>query len=82
MYSSRNHTMSHNENEDENEKNRSNRYYKPWTKLVETKFENPVNSRNDSIFQIPKSPSYPLISMLILTKFCCQKSKTLAKALI
>ena len=28
----------------------------PWTKLVETKVENPVNSRNDSIFQIPISP--------------------------
>ena len=28
----------------------------PWTKLVETKVENPVNSRNDSIFQIPSSP--------------------------
>ena len=24
----------------------------PWTKLVETKVENPVNSRNGSIFQI------------------------------
>ena len=31
----------------------------PWTKLVETKVENPVNSRNDSIFQIPISAAYP-----------------------
>ena len=28
----------------------------PWTKLVETKVENPVNSRNGPIFQISNSP--------------------------
>ena len=28
----------------------------PWTKLVETKVENPVNERNDPIFHIPNSP--------------------------
>ena len=54
----------------------------PWTKLVETKVENPVNSRNDSIFQIPISPSYPPISILNLAKFCCQKPKTLPTILI
>ena len=47
-----------------------------WTKLVETKVENAVNLRNDSIFQIPNSPLYPQTSMLNLAKFCCQKSKT------
>ena len=38
----------------------------PWKTLVETKVENPGNSRNDSIFQIPSSPTYPPppISML------------------
>ena len=54
----------------------------PWTKLVETKVENPVNSRNGSIFQIPNSPPYPSISMLNLAKFCCQKLKTLRTTLI
>ena len=54
----------------------------PWTKLVETKVENPVNSRNDSIFQIPNSPPYPPISMLNLAKFGCQKPKTLPTTLI
>ena len=54
----------------------------PWTKLVETKVENLVNSRNDSSFQIPNSPPYPLISMLNLPKFCCQKPKTLPATLI
>ena len=49
----------------------------PWTKLVEIKVENPVNSRNDSIFKIPNSPPYPPISMLNLAEFCCQKPKTL-----
>ena len=53
----------------------------PWTKLVETKVENPVNSRNDSIFEIPNSPPYPPISMLTLAKFCCQKPKTLPTTL-
>ena len=53
----------------------------PWTKLVEIKAENPVNSRNDLIFQIPNSPPYPPISMLNLAKFCCQKPKTLSAAL-
>ena len=50
----------------------------PWTKLVETKVENPVNSRNDSSFQIPNSQ----ISMLNLAKFCFQKPKTLQTTLI
>ena len=54
----------------------------PRTKFVETKVENPVNSRNDSIFQIPNSFLYPLISMLNLGKFCCQKPKTLPITLI
>ena len=54
----------------------------PWTKLVETKVENPVNSRNDSIFQIPNSPPYPPISMLNLAEFCCQKPKNLPTTLI
>ena len=53
-----------------------------WTKLVETRVENPVNSRNGSIFQIQNSPPYPLISMLNLVKFCCQKPKTLQTTLI
>ena len=52
------------------------------TKLVETKVENAVNSRNYSIFQIPNSPPYPPISMLNLTGFCCQKSKTLPTTLV
>ena len=50
----------------------------PSTKLVETKVENPVNSRNESISQIPNSPPYPPISVLNLAKFCCQKPKTLS----
>ena len=54
----------------------------PWTKLVETKVEKPVNSRNDSIFQIPNSSPYPPISMLNLAEFCCQKPKTLPTTLI
>ena len=54
----------------------------PWTKLVETKVENPVNSRNDSSFQIPDSPPYPPISMLNLAKICSQKPKTLPTTLI
>ena len=54
----------------------------PWTKLLETKVENPVNSRNDSIFQIPNSSPYPPIPMLNLAKFCCQKPKTLPTTLI
>ena len=53
-----------------------------WTKLVETRVENPANSRNGSIFQIQNSPPYPLISMLNLVKFCCQKPKTLQTTLI
>ena len=48
-------------------------FLQTWTKLVETKLENPVNSRNDSIFQIPISPLYPQISMLNLAKFRFQK---------
>ena len=54
----------------------------PWTKLVEIKVENPVNSINDSIFQIPNSPPYPQVSMLNLAKFCCQKPKALPTTLI
>ena len=54
----------------------------PWPKLIETKVENPVNSRNDSVFQIPNSLPYPSISILNLAKFCCQKPKTLPKTLI
>ena len=54
----------------------------PWTKLVEIKVENPVNSRNDSIFKIPNSPPYPPISMLNLAEFCCQKPKNLPTTLI
>ena len=53
----------------------------PWTKLVETKVENPGTSRIDSIFQISNSPPYPPISMLNLAKFCCQKPKTLPTTL-
>ena len=52
------------------------------TKLVETKVENAVNSRNNSNFQIPSSPPYPLTSMLNLAEFCFQKSKTLPTSLI
>ena len=40
-----------------------------WTKVVETKLENLVNSKNDLIFQILSSPPYAAISMLSLTKF-------------
>ena len=57
-------------------------FLQTWTKLVETKLENPVNSRNDSIFQIPISPLCPPISMLNLAKFCFQKPKTLPTTLI
>ena len=53
-----------------------------WTKLVETKIENPVNSRNGSVFQIPSSPPYSPISMLNLDKFCCQNPKTVRITLI
>ena len=54
----------------------------PWTKLFETKVENPVNSRNSSIFQIPDSLPYPSISMLNQAQFCCQKPKTMWTTLI
>ena len=54
----------------------------PRTKLVEKKVENLVNSRNDSIFQIPNSPPYPPISMLNMVEICCQKPKTLSTTLI
>ena len=54
----------------------------PWTKLVETKVENPVNSRNVSVFKIPNSPPYPPTSMLNLAEFCCQKPKNLPTTLI
>ena len=37
---------------------------------------------NKSSIQIPNSPPYPLISMLNLAKFCCQKPKTLSTTLI
>ena len=55
----------------------------PWTKLVETKVESPVNSGNGSFFQILNPPSpdpipLPHMQMLNLTKFCCQKPKNLA----
>ena len=40
-----------------------------WTKVVETKLENLVNSKNDLIFQILNSPPYAAISNLSLTKF-------------
>ena len=53
-----------------------------WTKLVRTKFQNPVNSRNGSVFQIPNFSSYPPISMLNLAKFCYQEPKTLRTTLI
>ena len=47
-------------------------YYNPRQNLLK-KLENPVNSRNDSIFQIPNSSPYPPILMLNLAKFSCQK---------
>ena len=53
----------------------------PWKKLVETKVENPVNSRNDTIFQIPNSPSYPSIPMFNLASICSQKPETLRTSL-
>ena len=57
-------------------------FLQPWTKLVEIKVENPVNSRNDSSFPIPNSsPDLP-ISMLTLGKFCCQKPKKSPTTLI
>ena len=31
----------------------------PWTKLVEIKVKNPVNSSNDTAFEIPDSPPFP-----------------------
>ena len=37
----------------------SRQQLQPWTKLVETKLENPVKSRNGSTFQISNSPLYP-----------------------
>ena len=57
-------------------------FLQPWIKLVERKVENPVNSRNGSIFQVPNSPLYHPISMLNQAKFCCQKLKTLRTTLI
>ena len=48
----------------------------------ETKCEKRVNPRNKSFIQIPNSPPYPLISMLNLAKFCCQKPKTLSTTMI
>ena len=53
-----------------------------WTKLVETKVGNQVNSRNASIFQIPNSPPDLFISMLDLVQFCCQNNKALETTLI
>ena len=50
----------------------SNNIYnlQPWSKLVETKFENPVNSRNRFVFQIQNSGAYlPPVSMLNLVKY-------------
>ena len=51
----------------------------PWSKLVETKFENLVNSRNDSIFQFANSLPHPPKSMLNLAKFFFWKPKTFQK---
>ena len=31
----------------------------PWTKLVEIKVKNTVNSSNDTDFEIPDSPPFP-----------------------
>ena len=53
-----------------------------WTKLFVTKVEDPVNSRNGSIFLIENSPPYPRTSMLNVVKFCCQKLETLQRTLI
>ena len=38
-------------------------YLQFWTKFVETKIKNLVNSRNGLIFQIPNSPPYPLMTV-------------------
>ena len=46
-----------------------------WTKLLETKFENVLNSRNCSNFQIAFSLIYGLLSMLYLVKFCWKSPK-------
>ena len=50
----------------------SNNIYnlQPWSKLVETKFENPVSSRNRFVFQIPNScPYLSPVLMLNLVKY-------------
>ena len=47
----------------------------PWTKVVETKVENPENSRYGSIFQIPNFPPYHSLSLLNLAQFCCKSLK-------
>ena len=54
----------------------------PWTKVIETKVENPVNLKNDSIFQISNSPSHESISILNLARLFFQMPKTLQTILI
>ena len=46
-----------------------------WTKLVETKVENAVNSRNDSIFQIQNSPPFSQDQCWIWTSFVVKSLK-------
>ena len=55
---------------------------KSWTNFVETKVENPVNSRNNSTFQVVNSSLYPHIPMLNLAKTCYGKPETLQTTLI
>ena len=54
----------------------------PWTKVIETKVENPRNLKTDSIFQISNSPSHGPISMLNLAMLSFQMPKTLQTTLI
>ena len=54
----------------------------PWIKIIETKIENPVNLKKDSIFQISNSSPHIPVSMLNLAKFSCEIPNTLQTTLI
>ena len=49
----------------------------PWTKIVETKVESLLNSRNESIFQILNYPPDAPVSILNQAKVSSQIPKTL-----
>ena len=52
-------------------------YLQSRTKLVELKVKITGDSRNGSIFQISNSSPYFPMSVLNLTKVCCQEPETL-----